>query len=95
VQFLVTGHDARDSRERRLMLREEHIALARKLQAAGNLLYGVAMLDDEGQPCGSVLVAEFESRAGLDEWLGREPYVTGKVWERVEVKYCRVGPMFK
>ena len=23
-----------------------------------------------------------------------EPYVTGKVWEKIEIKPCKVGPMF-
>jgi len=95
TQFLVIGHDAADSRERRLALRDQHVALARELQAAGNLLYGAAILDDRAEMCGSMLVAEFESRAGIDEWFSREPYITGKVWESVEVTPCRVGPMFR
>ena len=30
----------------------------------------------------------------LERRLAAEPYVTGKVWERVEVRPCRVGPSF-
>ena len=61
---------------------------------SGNLLYGVAMLNDEGVMVGSVLIADFENREALDAWLEQEPYVTGKVWERIEVSHCQVGPSF-
>ena len=34
---------------------------------------------------GSVLIVEFESRADVDAWIANDPYVTGGVWEQVEV----------
>lgn len=80
--------------KRRLAARGSHLAGAEIMQAAGNLLFGVAMLDDQGGMCGSVLVTEFASRADLDRWLEREPYVTGKVWRKIEVMPCKVGPNF-
>ena len=43
---------------------------------------------------GSILICDFESRAELDQWLKEEPYMTGKVWQTVEVKRCQVGPSF-
>jgi len=96
VQFLVLGYDRTDegALDRRMALRDAHIALAKTLQASGNLLYGVAMLDEHGRMCGSVLVMEFDSRDRLDRYLQGEPYVTGKVWERWVVIPCKVGPMF-
>ena len=60
----------------------------------GELLYAVAKLNERGDMIGSVMIVEFPSRARLDEWLKIEPYVVGKVWERVEVHPCRVGPTF-
>ena len=97
MQFLILGYDGIDPQaiDRRLAVRDAHIALGDKLRDSGNLLYGVAMLTDEGKMCGSVLVAEFESRIALDQWLAIEPYITGKVWERVEVVPCKVGPSFQ
>jgi uncharacterized protein len=38
---------------------------------------------------------QFESRAELDDWLEREPYVVNKVWENIDVRRCRMGPMFE
>jgi uncharacterized protein YciI len=40
------------------------------------------------------MVMDFPSRAELDEWLKVEPYVVGKVWERVEVFKAKVPPIF-
>jgi len=43
---------------------------------------------------GSVLIVDFPSRDALDEWLKVEPYVIGNVWDKIQVKPCKVGPMF-
>lgn len=96
MQFLVLGYDHRgdEGLRRRLAARDSHLAGAEMMQASGNLLYGVAMLDEQGRMCGSVLVTEFDSRADLDSWLEREPYMTGKVWREVNVMPCKVGPNF-
>ncbi len=94
MQFLLIARDGEDAAERRAALRDRHLAVANRLFASGNLLYGVAMLDDKGQPCGSMEVVEFKSRTELDEWLEQEPFVTGQVWARVDVMPCRTGPMF-
>ena len=94
MQFLVLAYHADGALDRRLELRDRHVAQARQMQSDGNLLYGVALLDDDGNMCGSAMVTEFESRRELDRWLENEPYVVGRVWDRVEVIPCRVGPMF-
>lgn len=96
MQFLILGYDepGDEGLKRRLAARDSHLAGARTMQASGNLLYGVAMLDEQGRMCGSMLVTEFASRAELDSWMENEPYVIGKVWQDVKVIPCRVGPTF-
>lgn len=96
MQFLVLGYDGKDegAQGRRMKVRDQHLEGAKGMKERGELLYAVAMLNDEGQMCGSVMVTEFESREGVDQWLKREPYVQGNVWERVEVMPCKVPPMF-
>jgi uncharacterized protein len=96
MQFLVIGYDGTDEQAlpRRLAVRERHIARNDELRDAGNLLYGVAILDGDGKMIGSVLIYEFGSRTELDEWLKQEPYVTGNVWQKIEIQPCRVGPTF-
>jgi uncharacterized protein YciI len=94
---LVLGYDGSDENalSRRLAVREAHIRLGDELRDAGHMLYGVAMLNDAQQMCGSMLVVQFADRAALDAWLAREPYMTGKVWERIEIVPCKVGPSFQ
>lgn len=97
MQFLVLGYDATDAQalERRLAARKAHLTLGDALAKSGNLLYGVAMLNEQGEMRGSMLVADFQSRSELDEWLKREPYVLGKVWQKIEIIPCKIGPSFQ
>lgn len=96
MQFLVLAFDGTDPEalSRRLAQREKHIALIDALKAEGHFLHGGAILNDSGDMIGSVLVCAFPDREALDEWLAQEPYVIGKVWERIEVMPYRVGPSF-
>ncbi len=96
MQFLVIGLDGTDQEalNRRLAARDAHLASCNKMKQAGQLLYGVAMLDDKQKMIGSVLVCNFESRQELDQWLKAEPYVTSRVWQTIEIKPCKVAPSF-
>ncbi len=44
---------------------------------------GGAILDDDGRMIGSATIVEFPDRAAVDAWLARDPYVTGKVWQKI------------
>jgi uncharacterized protein YciI len=96
MEFLILGYDGTDdgAMERRLTSRPAHLELANRLLAEGTLLYGAAILNDSGEMIGSALVCDFPSRAELDAWLAVEPYVTGKVWQRIDVHLCRPAPAF-
>jgi uncharacterized protein YciI len=96
MQFLVIAYDGTDdgAPERRKRAREAHLKLGDELKASGNLLMAAAILDDQGNMIGSTLITEFKSRAELDAWLRREPYVTGEVWKNIDIRPCRVGPSF-
>jgi len=39
---------------------------------------------------GSIYIVDFLSRKELDKWLKVEPYVTGKVWEKIDIIPCKV-----
>ncbi|TCN26195.1 YciI family protein [Mesobacillus foraminis] len=43
---------------------------------------------------GSMMVVDYPSREELDKWLKEEPYVVGNVWQNIEIKPCRVAPIF-
>jgi uncharacterized protein YciI len=90
MQFLVIGLDGDDDKalERRLAVRAAHISLGDELLAAGNMWYGAAVLRADGSMGGSALFMDFKDRSELDEWLAREPYVTGKVWSSITIHPC-------
>ncbi len=96
MQFIVIGRDGTDegALERRMAARDAHLKVCADSVASGNQLIGAAMMDDAGKMNGSVMVMNFDNRADLDAWLAREPYVSGKVWDRVEVIPCKVPDTF-
>jgi uncharacterized protein len=96
MQWLIIARDGRDEHasERRLAARPAHLENAAKLQAAGHLLVGGALVDDGGRMIGSAAVAQFATRDELDRWLQTDPYVTGGVWRDIEVLPYRVAPHY-
>lgn len=96
MQFLITAYDGKDegALQRRFAVREQHLKLIEAMANEKKLLCAGAILDDSGKMIGSVLMADFPSKVDLDEWLEIEPYVTGKVWETIEIKPFKVPQFF-
>lgn len=95
MQFIVLGYDGKDEKApgRRLAMRDAHLEGAKAMFARGSFLYASAILSDEGAMRGSLIVCDFPSREALrKQWLDSEPYVTGKVWDRIEVHRAQVAP---
>jgi uncharacterized protein len=97
MQWLIIARDGRDAgaERRRLAARPAHLENAARLQARGHLLVGGALLDDDGRMIGSACVAQFATREELDQWLRTDPYVTGGVWQKIEVLPYRVAPHYE
>lgn len=93
MQFVVIAHDGTDAgaKERRAAARPAHIEGAKRMKEEGTMISGGAILDDDGNMIGSVVFADFPSRADLDAWLASDPYTTGGVWQRTEVMPFRVA----
>jgi uncharacterized protein YciI len=87
MQFVIIGLDGadKDAPARRQAARHDHIAMGDKLLESGNLWYGAALLHDDGTMKGSMYVVNFASEEELQEWLSKEPYVTGEVWKSITV----------
>ncbi len=96
MQFVIIARDGTDTEalNRRLAARDRHIALSDEAAARGEQIMGTAILNEEGNMCGSVMIVDFPTLDALDEWLQKEPYMTGKVWENLEILPCKVGPSF-
>lgn len=97
MQFVVTAMDFTDAGalERRMSQREAHLRGIRELIAQGSFLSGGAILDDSGKMVGSTLHVEFPDRAALDAVLTNDPYVSGKVWDSIDIREVRLVPLPK
>lgn len=95
MQFVVTAMDFTDpdALDRRLEHRDAHLAGVQELIADGRFLSGGAILDDDGRMVGSTLHLDFPDRAALEEHLAGDPYVSGRVWESIDIKACKLVPM--
>ena len=97
MQFLIIAYDGTDEKasERRLCVREKHLKGVEKNEEDGHHLYGAAILDEEGNMTGSIMIVDYPSKEALiSEWLDSEPYVTENVWQKIEIKHCRVSDIF-
>jgi uncharacterized protein YciI len=97
MQFIVIAYDGidADAPRRRAAVRDEHLALAREMHAAGRWLFAAAILNDDGQMIGSMIVCEFPSLQELEnQWLKQEPYLRGDVWREMEVSRAQVAPFW-
>jgi uncharacterized protein YciI len=94
-QWVVIAYDGADALalERRMSVREAHLRNVAPMVEKGELLLGGAILDDAGKMAGSVAIVDFPDQAALDAWLNNDPYVTGKVWQKIEVKPFRTAVM--
>lgn len=92
-QFLVLAYDGTDAGAagRRQAARPAHFEGIKPMVERGELRSAGAILDEAGTMIGSAIFAEFESRAALDAWFEREPYVKQGVWLRIEVKPFRLA----
>ncbi len=86
--YVIHAYDYTDPQalERRMTVRPHHLDGVRELKAKNQFVMGGALLDTDGKMIGSMMVLDFESEAQMQEWYGQELYITGKVWEKIDVK---------
>lgn len=92
-QYVIIARDGDDAEalERRLQARPGHLAGAAGLKEKGNFVVGGAILNEEGQMCGSVMIVQFDSEEDFRHWYDNEPYILQGVWKDIEVKPFRVA----
>jgi len=90
--YAIIGHDTPNSLEKRLAARPAHVARLQALQADGRLiLAGPFPAVDSNDPgaagfTGSLIVAEFPTLTEAQAWAEAEPYLSGGVYQSVEVR---------
>ena len=93
MQFLLIAFDGTDPEalDRRMKVRPDHLENVADLKKKGKFILGGAILDDNGKMIGSMIVYDFPDRAALDECLQSEPYVTGDVWRKIDIRPYRLA----
>ncbi|WP_417721153.1 YciI family protein [Salipiger sp.] len=84
-QYALICRDAPGVLERRMAARGAHMAGLKSEKSANRIVDGGAMLDAEGNMVGSVVLCQFDDRAGLDAYLDREIYARDGIWGDIEV----------
>ncbi|MPR35786.1 YciI family protein [Salmonirosea aquatica] len=89
--YVIHAYDYTDEQahDRRLTARPLHFDRARTLKANGHFVLGGALLSPDGEMIGSLMVLDFDDETQLRTWLETDPYVTGRVWEKIDVKPFR------
>lgn len=93
MQYVVHALDYPDAVDRRLAVRERHLDGIRRMKTEGTFHLGGALLDDEGRMIGSMMLIEMADEAEVQAWLADEVYVTGRVWEKIDVRPFRQAPV--
>lgn len=97
--YVIVGQDVENSLEKRMQVREQHLARLNQLTAQGRLLVaGPCPAIDSEDPgpngfSGSVIIAEFNSLDEAKTWADADPYIANGVYANVSVKpFKRVLP---
>jgi uncharacterized protein YciI len=90
--YAFISQDVKNSLEKRLSVREQHVARLNALKDEGRLIIaGPHPAVDSPDPgdagfTGSLIVAEFESLDAAQTWADSDPYIDAGVYEKVIVK---------
>ncbi|RUS22099.1 hypothetical protein BC937DRAFT_90430 [Endogone sp. FLAS-F59071] len=88
-QFLLVAWDYTDADAptRRMAVRPDHLAGAAADKKTGMIISGGAILDSHvnGKMIGSSMIFQGDSEQEIRDRIARDPYVTGKVWEKWEL----------
>jgi uncharacterized protein len=89
VLFAIIGHDGPDGAALRPKLRPAHLDNLRPLADAGRVVIAGPFTDGSG----SLIIVEMENEGAALAFAHSDPYLTGGVFDRVEVKpFRRVFP---
>lgn len=94
-QYVITARDFEDEKalERRQQARPEHLEMAKKLKEKGNFVKAAALIDQNEDMIGSVMMMDFENREEMELWLKSEPYVLQKVWDKIDIAEAKIAAL--
>lgn len=92
MYYVIFAQDIPDTLEKRLAVRERHLARLTQLQAEGRLLTAgpnpVIDAENPGEAgfSGSTVIAQFDNLLAAKDWAAQDPYVEAGVYGEVIVK---------
>lgn len=97
MQFVIIAKDGTDAEalNRRMAARDSHISYGDIAAKSGEQIIAAATLDQNDQMNGSVMIVDFENIEEVNKWLDTEAYITGGVWENVQIIPCKLAPAFQ
>lgn len=84
--FALTCKDKPDHLQVRLDNRPAHLDFLRKLNKAGTLKFAGPFLDDDGKPCGSLVVVEAASKEDAARIGTDDPYAKAGLFDSVKIR---------
>jgi len=99
MYYVIYSEDVENSLEKRMSVRDKHLARLKTLQDQGRLLVaGPCPAIDSENPgeagfTGSLVIAKFDSLDDAQSWADVDPYIDAGVYKKVTVKpYKKVLP---
>ncbi|PXA92799.1 hypothetical protein DMC25_02815 [Caulobacter sp. D4A] len=86
--YAIVCKDKPGALETRLAVRPKHLDY---LNASTGLKAAGALLDDDGNPIGSIIVVEVEDKAAAQAQADNDPFTAAGVFESVEVRPWRLA----
>lgn len=90
--YMIYSEDVQNSLNKRLAVREQHIARLKELQNQGRLMAAGPLpaidSEDPGDAgfTGSLLIVKFDSLVDAQAWAGDDPYIKAGVYSQSTVK---------
>ena len=89
THFLVICIDKKNSLNRRLENREQHLKHLKSLRK--KLLMAGPILDEKENPVGSLLIIDFKKKIDLQKFLENDPYSKADLFKTIKIeKFKRV-----
>jgi uncharacterized protein YciI len=83
--FVAIGHDSPEAPQLRPKHRDAHLAYLRPLLEQGKILLGGPFTDGSGM----MVVLDLENEAAVRDFFAKDPFVTEKVLDHLDIKPFR------
>ena len=84
--FVYRGNDGPRGTELRKKLRERHLAHLEALSKTGRIHFAGPLYDEQGSPCGSLVIFQDEDLSSAIATAESDPYFVDGVFDEIDVR---------